>query len=250
MSEDLIRHYVFYIKADGKDDFQWPVEEYGIVTKSAVRSVIGSQVWVVCGKGAPTEFSIHYTFRAEKVEPWPDGGHRISGRDGFPFKGGWVINPEPWFAELKRTQFWSLGLYEVKSDEVLDALDEMHWEIFGGEPMKLESFTAIFDEELAESRSQTSAVRMKRLEEAPRLPERMQVISTAFLRNPDVIAEVLHRANGICGKCGNPAPFTRKSDGSPYLEVHHWIPLSEGGEDTVGNAVALCPNCHREAHFG
>jgi 5-methylcytosine-specific restriction protein A len=26
--------------------------------------------------------------------------------------------------------------------------------------------------------------------------------------------------------------------------------LSEGGGDTVDNAVALCPNCHRECHHG
>ncbi|WP_256325004.1 HNH endonuclease signature motif containing protein [Nitrosomonas sp. Nm132] len=42
----------------------------------------------------------------------------------------------------------------------------------------------------------------------------------------------------------------RKHDGSPYLEVHHKIPLAFGGEDTVVNAIALCPNCHREAHYG
>ncbi|OOL15317.1 hypothetical protein BXQ27_32765, partial [Klebsiella aerogenes] len=26
--------------------------------------------------------------------------------------------------------------------------------------------------------------------------------------------------------------------------------LSNGGEDSVENAIALCPNCHRQAHFG
>jgi len=26
--------------------------------------------------------------------------------------------------------------------------------------------------------------------------------------------------------------------------------LSEGGEDTIDNAGALCPNCHKQAHFG
>lgn len=44
-------------------------------------------------------------------------------------------------------------------------------------------------------------------------------------------------------------PF-RRLDGEIFLEVHHIIPLSEGGEDTVANAEALCPNCHREKHFG
>ena len=38
--------------------------------------------------------------------------------------------------------------------------------------------------------------------------------------------------------------------GSIYLESHHIHPLSEGGADTIENVIALCPNHHREAHFG
>ena len=92
--------------------------------------------------------------------------------------------------------------------------------------------------------------RQKRLHDAPKKPERVQTISYDFRRNPDVIAEVLKRANGKCELCKAKAPFLKASDNSPYLEVHHWIPLSEEGEDTVGNSGALCPNCHQQAHFG
>ncbi|MBC8673865.1 HNH endonuclease [Aeromonas hydrophila] len=46
------------------------------------------------------------------------------------------------------------------------------------------------------------------------------------------------------------APFNRVSDGTPYLEVHHIQPLANGGEDTIQNTMALCPNCHRKRHFG
>lgn len=70
-----------------------------------------------------------------------------------------------------------------------------------------------------------------------------------FDRNPDVVAEVLTRAAGICEACNDPAPFIRRSNGTPYLEVHHKQWLSDEGEDTVGNAIALCPNCHRKAHY-
>ncbi len=85
---------------------------------------------------------------------------------------------------------------------------------------------------------------------APKLPERIQIVSLGFRRSPHVIVSVLRRANGVCEKCGRTAPFMRRSDGSPFLEVHHRTPLSQGGEDTIANAVALCPNCHREAHHG
>lgn len=46
--------------------------------------------------------------------------------------------------------------------------------------------------------------------------------------------------------CRMPAPFVRKADGTPYLEVHHT--LAARGEDTGETAVAFCPNCHRAAH--
>lgn len=81
-------------------------------------------------------------------------------------------------------------------------------------------------------------------------PNTYETTTKVFQRNPDVIAEVLIRANGICEKCGRDAPFKRKSDGTPYLEVHHMKRLADGGEDTIENTIAVCPNCHRELHFG
>lgn len=92
--------------------------------------------------------------------------------------------------------------------------------------------------------------RRERLAEAPVQPERVQVISHAYRRNPDVVAEVLKRAHGKCEICKMDAPFLRASDGSPFLETHHIVTLADGGRDTVENAIALCPNCHRETHFG
>ncbi|MFY4776624.1 HNH endonuclease [Metabacillus sp. RGM 3146] len=89
----------------------------------------------------------------------------------------------------------------------------------------------------------SSAKRKKRLEDRTiLLPETYQVSTRVFKRNPDVLTEVLLRANGICEKCQKRALFKRKSDGLPYLEVHHTERL-DGGEDTVENAVAVCPNC-------
>ena len=71
-----------------------------------------------------------------------------------------------------------------------------------------------------------------------------------FRRDRKVVDATLKRALGVCERCGHPAPFVRRSDGEPFLEVHHTIPLSEGGIDRIENTEALCPNCHREAHFG
>lgn len=108
----------------------------------------------------------------------------------------------------------------------------------------------LFRDEINRSSNTPPEERRKRLKKAIVKPKKILVSTFIYERNPDVVAEVLYRAKGKCEKCLSPAPFNRKSDGSPYLEVHHRIPLAEGGDDTVENAIALCPNCHREAHYG
>ncbi|WP_246069444.1 HNH endonuclease [Marinobacter piscensis] len=102
---------------------------------------------------------------------------------------------------------------------------------------------------IQDSISDTAAARHRRLESAPVKPSPTLVTTTAFIRNADVIAEVLSRAKGNCELCHQTAPFNRRSDGTPYLEVHHKVRLADGGEDTVENAIALCPNCHRREHY-
>ena len=106
-----------------------------------------------------------------------------------------------------------------------------------------------FQAKIGESRAMSTAERQERLHEAPKYPSRILVRSYAFVRNPVVVVEVLLRADGFCEICGFEAPFLRASDGTPYLEVHHRVFLSRGGKDTVENAFALCPNCHRKQHF-
>ena len=75
------------------------------------------------------------------------------------------------------------------------------------------------------------------------------VNTTRFQRDPEVYAWVRRRANGGCEVCGKRAPFQDCND-VPFLEVHHVRPLADGGPDKVDNAVAACPNCHRELHHG
>ena len=107
-----------------------------------------------------------------------------------------------------------------------------------------------FDAAVQKSLKLDIKTRLARLAKAPKKPKKIQKTFDVFIRNPDVVAQALIIAAGKCGKCSNPAPFLRKTDSSPYLEVHHIARLSDGGDDTVENAIALCPNCHREAHYG
>lgn len=107
-----------------------------------------------------------------------------------------------------------------------------------------------FHLEIEKATKDTSENRRNRLSKSDKQPKIIYELVQKFKRNPDVVAEVLFRAKGVCQKCGNSAPFNKKKDGHPYLEVHHKLPLAQGGDDSLENAIAMCPNCHREAHFG
>jgi predicted HNH restriction endonuclease len=80
-------------------------------------------------------------------------------------------------------------------------------------------------------------------------PKTVSSTITQYQRDAAVKAWVLKQANGICESCSQSAPFSG-SDGFPFLEVHHVRQLAEKGSDTTDNAVAVCPNCHRELHYG
>ncbi len=73
------------------------------------------------------------------------------------------------------------------------------------------------------------------------------VQSQQYERDQAVAEHAKRRAAGQCQLCLEPAPF-RRTDGEPYLETHHIVWLAHGGDDSIQNTVALCPNCHRKMH--
>lgn len=120
----------------------------------------------------------------------------------------------------------------------------------GADVVSDESATLDMNRKVAELSMLSDEELRTRLKSAPALPQRRMVLSLDFIRNAAVIVAVLRRADGTCESCLKQAPFMKRSDGSPYLEVHHRVRLADGGPDTVENAMALCPNCHRRAHHG
>ncbi|WP_081056631.1 EVE domain-containing protein [Burkholderia vietnamiensis] len=74
--------------------------------------------------------------------------------------------------------------------------------------------------------------------------------TTIFERNALVVAIARARATNRCEAPGCSYPLFEDQSGHPYCEVHHIIPLSEGGVDRIENVVCLCPTHHKEAHFG
>lgn len=73
-----------------------------------------------------------------------------------------------------------------------------------------------------------------------------KVSTYTYERSLEIREYVKELAKGICQLCDNKAPFEVK--GKPFLHVHHIEYLSKGGEDTIENAIAVCPNCHAKIH--
>lgn len=78
-------------------------------------------------------------------------------------------------------------------------------------------------------------------------PKETVVSVKQVVRDPYIAEYAKRKANGICQLCGKMAPFNDKK-GRPYLESHHIVWLSLGGEDSIENTAALCPNCHKKMH--
>ena len=79
-------------------------------------------------------------------------------------------------------------------------------------------------------------------------PEKREYLTEQWVRDSKVKKSVINNAKGICQACGKKS--FAKENGEIYLEVHHKVYLSQNGLDTVENCVALCPNCHKNEHFG
>lgn len=151
-------------------------------------------------------------------------------------------------------------LFQMRQSHSRGAIEYIEYELetnndnyLVGEKTNLPTLTQVIEfEELRINKAKKLSQERRRelLAQSDPKPTKTIVSQVVFNRNQYVIIEVLDRANGICERCNNPAPFIRDSDLKPYLEVHHKIPLAENGDDTVDNAIALCPNCHRQAHYG
>lgn len=84
------------------------------------------------------------------------------------------------------------------------------------------------------------------LEDAP--AQRVEKTAMVYERDPECRRQVLIRSKGNCESCSEPGFL--KPNGHRYLETHHIVAVSEGGHDHPSNMIALCPNEHREAHYG
>jgi 5-methylcytosine-specific restriction protein A len=140
------------------------------------------------------------------------------------------------------------GLVDTQNESYLYGMAREY--LFRQAPQSAEVIAEQFERDIDCARKMSPIERKRQMAKWGGKAKKIAVLSSTYLRNPYVVVDVLARADGVCEGCHSKAPFLRSKDQSPYLEVHHIVQLAHGGEDTVENAMALCPNCHREKHYG
>jgi hypothetical protein len=81
-------------------------------------------------------------------------------------------------------------------------------------------------------------------------PRKRTLSAYDYDRDPLVVAIARKRAAHRCEIHACAHPTFETLEGQTYTEVHHIIPLSEGGPDTIDNVACLCAAHHREVHVG
>lgn len=77
---------------------------------------------------------------------------------------------------------------------------------------------------------------------------------TKYPRSPILALKAIQREGYKCQVNPEHETFISSSSNTPYMEVHHLIPICYSDEfehsiDTDANLIVLCPNCHRMIHF-
>jgi hypothetical protein len=107
------------------------------------------------------------------------------------------------------------------------------------------------DEAFAKAESIALAYGRDLLAQDTAIPTRSQSsharMGPIYRRDPRVRDAALKLAGGNCERCGQQGFLT--ASGERYLETHHVVGVAERGPDAIDNIVAICPNCHRQAHF-
>jgi 5-methylcytosine-specific restriction endonuclease McrA len=145
--------------------------------------------------------------------------------------------PEPRMGLQDLISYLSIG------DEILFTHDQENIFIYN-----LSQNTNYEAEENIHSQIDMNTLRNRATHVNPRPQQVVQTINT-YPRNSILKNYVKRRSNYSCEMLNCTYQGFQKENGEPYIEVHHVIPLSEEGEDSVYNTVALCPNCHRALHY-
>ena len=86
-------------------------------------------------------------------------------------------------------------------------------------------------------------------------PAKKPKVSFGLNRDRVIVEQVLKADKYKCEIDSSHKTFIARKNDELYLEGHHLIPISRQDEfekslDVYANIIGLCPNCHRQLHFG
>ena len=147
-------------------------------------------------------------------------------------------------------EFYDPDRQQIETARLEKAFDEL-WELGWVKPSVEEQYASLE----AETETATSLGIEKLQESIRKHPPRKQprsatTTTTVFDRDARIVALAKKRAAYRCEVQGCTTPLFKKADGTSYVEVHHIIMLADGGRDEPENVACLCPNHHRELHYG
>jgi hypothetical protein len=82
------------------------------------------------------------------------------------------------------------------------------------------------------------------------IPEKIDTIIQIWRRNRLIVSDQKRRVKNRCEIPGCQYQPFNKDSGEQYSEAHHIIPLGRAGSESPKNLAILCPNHHREIHYG
>lgn len=156
--------------------------------------------------------------------------------DDQTFRAGWFRESDrdnTWYVPDALEQLFHTPAGCLDLDGAVELLDQIGWPFGEIEDKVEEEFNALekfFDADTAEE---------------PVLSK--EVLVKVRIRNRKAV-RALKKLYGQCQIGGTDGVF-QKRDGTPYLEVHHLVPLGEGGSDDPKNMIVVGAEIHMALHY-
>jgi len=152
-----------------------------------------------------------------------------------------------------RTPELRMGLHDLINyfdvgDELLFATDNKSIFIYNLSKLNQDDSTHDDNEEKLYSQINIEILKQK-VQNINTTPTKISREINIYTRNNALRTLVKRRAQYSCEMPSCDYVGFEQENGERYIEVHHLIPLSQGGEDSLSNTVALCPTCHRKLHY-
>ena len=142
--------------------------------------------------------------------------------------------------------------YDVKTNSIDEVKLEAEYQRLWGSFAGFKSPEPRLDDEVErlETKSLDQLLEAYRAKASKGKPKRREVQQLTYERDALVVAITRKRAEYHCEVDGCTSPTFLTDEGERYVEVHHLIPLAQGGKDEIENTACLCPVHHREVHHG